>query len=971
MTPKIAEVPIGLTQQIEADAVLETGATVHVTTDSHLTWTSSDTTIATIDANGLVKGVTQGTVTITAEGINNDGSTVIDTATITVIDAVAVDLTVTPRTKIIALGLTQVYTAEVLMSDGRVINVTGNPNLTWSSSDVAIATISNATADKGIASGLEKGQTNITATGTVGSVSLTDTVTLTVSDAAIVDYIISPASTSIPVNFEQTFTAEVILADGTVQDVTELSTWITNNPTSATVSDTVGTKGIAQGRAVTPANSPVSISAEVNINGTAYSDSAALTVTDEAFVAFNVIPGTAEVPVELTQPFRAMATFDSGRVMDITESSFVSWTTTNTDIASVDNRANKGLAKGVSVGDVQVKATATVSGNTYQDSASLEVTSASIEAIQVTPATESTAIGLTKPFSATAILSDGTTRDITADPATSWSTDNHDIATISNHMGYQGIAKGESEGTSIVIASYNVGGTAKVGSATLTVTNATITAIQVEPATDSTPIGLTKPYTATAQMSDGTTQDITLDPSLSWMSSDSVIASISNGTNKGEALGESVGTATITATFKNVSTFEQGTATLNVTSAIVQSLSVTPNRKNVIVGLSRQFTATATLSDNSTLDVTNNAALSWSSSDTAIASIVSGQASGNGVARGESLGEVTITATGTVDGQTFSDTTTLTVIAADVVRLEVHPSTYTTPIGLTKSFTALAVLSNNTTIDVTNDAAINWTSSDPAIATINSGQASDNGVATGVSLGQVTITAQGSANGHTFSDTAYLDVSDAVITSLQVTPKVTTTPIGLTQQYTARALLSDGITTIDVTHSPAISWTSSDTTKATIAADGLATGVALGTTTITAQGTTPEGLVVSDSTTLDITDAVITSLQVTPASISTPIGLTKQFNAIALLSDGVTTLNVTDEPTVSWTTSDTSIATITSSQANGNGVAKGEALGTVIITAQGTTPEGTSVSGTATLSVTDAVVTGLQVTPPKATKPKG
>ncbi|TOI46115.1 hypothetical protein CGI59_24560, partial [Vibrio parahaemolyticus] len=50
VTPKSASIPMGLTQQLEADAVLNTGLTVRVTTDSHLTWTSSDAAIATVDA---------------------------------------------------------------------------------------------------------------------------------------------------------------------------------------------------------------------------------------------------------------------------------------------------------------------------------------------------------------------------------------------------------------------------------------------------------------------------------------------------------------------------------------------------------------------------------------------------------------------------------------------------------------------------------------------------------------------------------------------------------------------------------------------------------------------------------------------------------------------------------------------------------------------------------------------------------
>ncbi len=66
---------------------------------------------------------------------------------------------------------------------------------------------------------------------------------------------------------------------------------------------------------------------------------------------------------------------------------------------------------------------------------------------------------------------------------------------------------------------------------------------------------------------------------------------------------------------------------------------------------------------------------------------------------------------------------------------------------------------------------------DPTIATIETGNASGgNGVATGVNLGTVTITAQGTANGTTFTETAQLTVTNAVITALQVTPPTESTP---------------------------------------------------------------------------------------------------------------------------------------------------------------------------------------------------
>ena len=969
VTPKTADIPMGLTQQLEADAVLETGQTVRVTTDSHLTWTSSDAAIATVDAAGLVTGVTKGTVTITAEGINNDGSRVSDTATITVTDAIAVDLTVTPRTKLIAQGLTQQYKAEALMSDGNVIDVTANANLTWSSSDTAIATISNG-SDKGLATGVAKGITDIKAEGTVGSVTLSDTVKLTVSDATITDFVVSPATSSVPVGFEQPFTAEVVLSDNTIQDVTEQSTWTTSDPGTALVSDTAGTKGIAQGRAVSA--TPADIKAVFTLGSNTYTDSGKLTVTDETVTAFEVMPATASVPVNLTQAFIAKATLNTGRVMDVTEASTTSWTTSDGAIASIDNGSHKGLATGESAGSVTVTATATIAGTVHQDDAALSVTNATVTGIQVTPANETTAVGLSKPFTAIAQLSDGNTRDITADPATNWSTDNHDIATISNTAGFNGIAKGEAPGDVTVTASYNSGTTPMAGTAHLTVTDATITAIQVEPAVASTPVGLSKSFTATAILSDNTTQDITTDPYLSWTSSDSAIATISNGSNKGEALGEQVGTVTITAAFEIGGGLERGTATLHVTDAIVTKLQVTPKAETTIKGLSKSFTAIATLSDNSTVDVTNNAALSWSSSDTSIADITTGLSTGSGVATGINLGRVTIKAYGTNNGQTFEDTATLDVIAADVVRIEVAPKTATTPIGLTQSFTATAVLSNNDIIDITNDVALSWDSSDPTIATIASNQASGNGVATGVNVGTTTIKAQGTVNGTLFSDTATLNVTDAVITALEVTPVTATTPIGLTQQFIAKAILSDGITTINVTNEPAINWSIDDTSIATIDTDGLATGVLKGTVTVKASGTTPEGTDVEGTATLNVTDAVITSLQVTPPSESTPIGLTQGFIATAYFSDGTGSQDVTNDPAISWNTSDRNIATIESSNASGgNGVATGVALGSVTVTASGTTPEGTYLEGTASLAVTDAIAMGLQITPADETTPVG
>ncbi|MDF4504595.1 Ig-like domain-containing protein, partial [Vibrio parahaemolyticus] len=188
VTPKNASVPVGLTQQMHADAILPNSVVVDVTTNEALTWRSSDPTIATVDTQGLVKGVEVGTVTITAEGVNNDGSVVKDTATLTVTNAEVVNLLVTPEVDTTVVGLTKPFKATAILSTGATQDVTNEAALSWTSSNTDIATIDA----NGIATGLAVGEVTITATGTIGGSELSDTATLTVTNAEVVNLLVTP-----------------------------------------------------------------------------------------------------------------------------------------------------------------------------------------------------------------------------------------------------------------------------------------------------------------------------------------------------------------------------------------------------------------------------------------------------------------------------------------------------------------------------------------------------------------------------------------------------------------------------------------------------------------------------------------------------------------------------------------------------------------------------------------------------------
>ena len=121
-------------------------------TNKELTWTSSDETVATVDATGKVTGKKIGTATITATA--QDGSGVSGSCTVTVLSAVKT-VTVTPAN--LTLGKNKSYTLTATV-DAQPGTDTG---VTWTSSDTTIATV-DATG-------------TVTATDKVGTVTITAT----------------------------------------------------------------------------------------------------------------------------------------------------------------------------------------------------------------------------------------------------------------------------------------------------------------------------------------------------------------------------------------------------------------------------------------------------------------------------------------------------------------------------------------------------------------------------------------------------------------------------------------------------------------------------------------------------------------------------------------------------------------------------------------------------------------------------
>ena len=107
-------------------------------------------------------------------------------------------------------------------------------------------------------------------------------------------------------------------------------------------------------------------------------------------------------------------------------------------------------------------------------------------------------------------------------------------------------------------------------------------------------------------------------------------------------------------------------------------------------------------------------------------------------------------------------------------------------------------------------------------------------------------------------DSKKRDNHSVTLTSIAVTPANPSIAAGASQQFTATGTYSDN-STQDITAS--VTWTSSDTGKALVSSAGLATGVAAGTTTITATSGS-----ISGTALLTVASAATTTTNIAPQS---------------------------------------------------------------------------------------------------------
>jgi len=675
-------------------------------------------------------------------------------------------ITVMPAAFSIASGQSKQLSALATYSDGTTQDVTSQA--TWNSSTAA------ATVDStGLVSGASAGTSTITATLS----SKSGTSLATVSAALLQTIGVSPLTASIATGQTQQFIANGLFSDGSQTDISNSVTWASNATNFATVDQTGLSTGVSAGAATVSAAS-----------GAATPGTAALTVTPAVLTEIDIAPDDQFIPVGGQLQMSLTGTYSDGSTQDITGNAV--WSSSDPTLATVD--PNTGTVTGVANSNNNpVTITASYGGMT--NTTTVYVTDAVPESIQLTPATASIATGTTQQYSVNVVYSDGSLQPVTS--GLSWLSSVASVAGVNSN----GLATGIAPGQTTVSVFYNSMST----TASLTVTPAILTNIVVTPATTVVGINGDVQFTATGVFSDNSTQDIT--SQVVWSSSNGSFAVISAA---GLANGISTGVVTITATSGTVS----GTATLSVTTATLQSITISPSNPIVPPHSKVQLTAIGNFSDGTQLVLSG---VSWHTSSPRFAMV-----NGSGVLRSKKSTNKAVTVSATLNG--ITGTTGVTITSMTLQTVAIQPTNPTIAAGTKQQFSLVGTFSDGVTqVDLT--ASARWQTSNFADAVINR-----QGVASGVAAGLVTIT--GSVNG-LGSATTTLTITNATVQSIAVTPANPTIALGSSQQFAASGSFSDG-STQDV--SSVVTWTSSTPTVAVVNQNGVASSATHGQTSINA-----------------------------------------------------------------------------------------------------------------------------------------
>lgn len=690
---------------------------------------------------------------------------------------------------------------------------------------------------------------------------------VTVLELTVTALALTPGSLKVPVAQTARLAATATLSDGSALDATASAAWTSDDPSVATV----------QAGRVTGVRANASTTVRAELGGK--SASAAVTVDAAALVSIDVFPPQVTLPAGLTQQLRANALYADGTTFDVTtQATWKSDAPAVADVAAAGTGA--GMVKAVAKGRTTVRAAiGSVSGG-----AAVIVTDATLVRLAIQPAALTLPAGTGQRLRAIGTFSDLSQRDVSAEAG--WGSSDATVVAVDA----TGFAAGLQPGKAQVKASF--GGQA--ATASVEVSDATLSALLVLPVSAVLPVGLSTRLFATGVYSDNSLRDLT--EQATWASSAPSVVGVSNAAGqRGTVTGLAAGQADVAALLGPVAS---GPVPVTVTAATLLSLRLQPPRLLVPVYQTLPFRLLARYSDGSEFDETSRA--TFVSDQPAVAAVVT-SGPGAGFVTGLSRGTASVKAS--LPGMSVSGR--VDVLDAQVASVTIQAQRDNMPVGDSQQLRCLVRYQGApAAIDETPLCA--WTSSDASVGRFNQNPA---GLVVAVSPGSFTAAAQ--VQGVTGTRT--LAVTAVQPDKIEVLEGAITLPRGVTRALIAIGTYPGGKLS-DLTYGA--EWASDKNAVAVVGnggvLKGLVTGVAPGVAHVSARVGTLSG-----QGTVTVTDAKAKALSIAPVnpvvrSPGGPFQPTRNFPfyATATFDDG-TQQNVTEA--VSWLSSDPDVCTINNS----------------------------------------------------------
>ncbi|MFD0694477.1 Ig domain-containing protein [Paenibacillus sp. GCM10027628] len=623
------------TEKVELIATYPDGTTSDVSEKA--VWTTDKDKVA--DAiKGTIKGYGVGKATLTASY-----GTKTTTITVDVDNALKLDLNtqslLLKKDATGTLTLTATY-ADAPTEAEKTKDVSSLAD--WSSDDKDIVEVSGG---KLIAHAI--GETIITAK--YGEKTVKATVDVEVPRRLVVDEDV----VSLKTGDEHTLTLRATYADGSTEVVTDRAVWTVDNETVAYV-----TKGTIK-----------TYKAGIAKVTATYGGKTTTTLV-EVDIPNLIKPSKKIVNLQIggSEQLTLTAVYKDGREEDV--ASKAEWTTSSKDIAEVRG----GYITGISTG------TATITAKYGTRTTAVQVSIGVLKSLTISQEKLVMKKGDAVTLTATALYTDETSKDATADVI--WTSSNAKVATVDAGK-VKAVASGEATLT------------AQLDAKTVTLT------VQVDMASDLTAnvtslvfdLNETRTIVLTATDALGATRTVTGD--AEWKTSSATITTVA----KGVVTPVSRGKATITASYGGKS------VTIPIEIGVIQALDADTAYISTKSGSKTQVKLTATLSDGTTKDVTGSA--TWKVSSYKLGTVSDGLFTATG------SGKTTITAS--FGGKSVSipvEIDTLKYLKTDVVKVDLRE-------GSSAEVEALATYTDGSELDVTKPAL--WTSSNILVADVKDG----------------------------------------------------------------------------------------------------------------------------------------------------------------------------------------------------------------------------------------------------------